>query len=119
MANNLEHYKDALTKELKNLDGELRTVGRVNPDNPKDWEPTPAAMNVERADSSEVAENISEYEEHTAVLKQLEIRYNEVKDALKRIEGGAFGLCSVCRKEIETGRLEANPAATTCTAHMK
>lgn len=119
MSHDTMSYRDALTKELKTLEGELSTVGRVNPDNPKDWEPTPAAMNVDRADSSEVAENISEYEEHTAVLKQLEIRYNEVKDALKRIDDASFGRCSVCNKEIETGRLDANPAATTCKEHMK
>lgn len=119
MATDTHRFKDALTKELKTLEAELLTVGRINPDNPKDWEATPMPLNVDRADSSEVAENIDEFEENTAILKQLEIRYNEVKDALKRIEDGTFGLCSVCKKEIEAGRLDANPAATTCKEHMK
>ncbi|PIR40297.1 MAG: hypothetical protein COV33_00540 [Candidatus Zambryskibacteria bacterium CG10_big_fil_rev_8_21_14_0_10_34_34] len=75
-------------------------------------------MNVDSADSNEVADNIEEFESNTAVLKELEIRYNDVKDALTKIEKNEYGMCEVSGEEIEEERLIANPAARTCKAHM-
>ncbi len=114
----LEKMKDKLEKELQKLEVELRSVGRINPTNPKDWEAVPDKMDTIAADSNEVADKIESYEENTAILKQLEIRLNEIKAALKNIENGTYGLCQVCQKPTEEKRLEANPAATTCQAHM-
>jgi RNA polymerase-binding transcription factor DksA len=111
-------YKEKLVAELALLEKELATVGRVNPENPADWQAVPADMDTMKADENEVADTIEEFEGNTAILKQLEIRYNEVKTALERIEAGTFGTCSVCNKPIESNRLEANPAANTCKEHM-
>lgn len=36
--------------------------------------------------------------------------------ALRRIEAGDFGYCSVCGTEIPSGRLLIDPAATRCVA---
>jgi len=38
----------------------------------------------------------------------------EVKAALDRLEGGEYGYCSECGKEIPIGRLHAAPTARTC-----
>jgi RNA polymerase-binding transcription factor DksA len=118
MTHNTEHYKKLLEKELKLLEKELETVGRINPDNPKDWEATPPETNTMGAEKEELAEKIEGYEENTAVLKQLEIKYNEIKEALARTYDGTFGYCVICKKEIEDERLEANPGAKTCEEHM-
>ncbi len=112
-------FTAALTTELATVEAELTTLGRRNPKNPSDWEATPAKMDVDPADDSEIADSIEEFEEHTAILKQLEIRYNELRAALQRIQEGTYGRCQVCGKEIEVDRLGANPAATTCKEHMK
>jgi len=45
--------------------------------------------------------------------------YNEVDEALRRIEIGEYGLCEVDGEEIEIGRLEVLPAARTCAAHAR
>ncbi len=66
----------------------------------------------------EIAENIDEYEENTGILKELEIRLNEIKAALDRMKKGTYGLCIVSHEPIEADRLEANPAAATCKSHM-
>lgn len=113
-----ETYKAMLETELQTVIEELKTVGRVNPDNPHDWEATEPTHPETQADENEVADNIDDYENNTAILKQLEIRFNEIKDALKRIEENKFGVCSVGGEQIEDDRLHANPAATTCKAHM-
>ena len=114
-----QKMKGRLATELKELEGELRSIGRVNPGNPKDWEAMPDKMDIMKADPNEVADSIESYEGNTAILKQLEIRLNEVKAAQQRIGDGEYGACSVCKKPIEEKRLEANPAATTCLAHKE
>lgn len=112
-------FKKKLEDELKILETDLATIGRRNPRNPADWEPVPEKMDVLQSDQNEVADSIEAFEENSAVLKQLEIRYNEVKTALERIKDGAYGRCNVGGEEIEIERLHANPAATTCKKHME
>ncbi len=118
MTNNIPHLKEKLETEKLLLEKELSSVGRINPENPRDWEAKGGNLDTLNADENEVADTIEEYEGNTAILKQLETRYNEVRDALTRIEQGTYGTCSVCGKEIEEARLEANPGATTCQEHM-
>ncbi|MBI2476067.1 MAG: hypothetical protein HYV67_02405 [Candidatus Taylorbacteria bacterium] len=118
MKTDTKHFEELLTKELASLEKELKSIGRKNPANPADWEAKPNKMDVMPADSNEVADSIESYEENTGILKQLEIRYNEVKKALEKIKAGTYGLCEVDRKPIELARLEANPAATVCKEHI-
>ncbi len=69
------------------------------------------------SDPNDQADLIENYEGNTAILKDLEIRYNQVLAALTRIENGTYGVCSVGGEKIETARLAADPAAATCIAH--
>lgn len=118
MVKNTNHFKELLKKELSVLEGELKTVGRKNPDNPLDWEATEKNNGADSADELEVAGSMEEYETNRAILNQLEIRLNNVKKALSKIEDGTYGICEVCGNEIELDRLEANPPSTTCKLHM-
>ena len=113
-----QHFKELLQNEQALLEKELATVGHVNPENPADWEANATDLNTVNADENDVADTIEEYENNTAILKQLEIRINEVKRALEKIEQGTYGTCEVCNEAIEEDRLEANPSARTCKAHM-
>ena len=113
----IKNLQQQLEKELKEVEAELSSIGQVNPSNPKDWEAVPDKMDVLSSDSNEVADSIESYEENTAILKQLEIRLNEIKSALDRLKSETFGKCRICQKEIEIKRLNANPAATTCLTH--
>lgn len=110
--------KEKLQKEQALLERELATVGRINPDNPKDWEATAEDLNIPQADMNERADEITDFEDRSAIEFELEERYNGVKNALERIDNGTYGKCTVCAGEIEEDRLSANPAATTCKAHM-
>jgi len=114
----IEFYKEKLLAEKAKLESELATVGRINPDNPADWEPVPSDINQRESDPNKRADNIEEYETNTAILKQLETQLLDVNDALKKIEDGNYGLCEVSGEVIDEGRLNANPAARTCTEHM-
>ena len=115
----IKHFEEKLRTELATVEKELKSIGRKNPSNAADWEAKPDAMDTMASDSNEVADSIESYEENTGILKQLEIRFNEIKAALLRVQSGKYGLCEVDQKPIETKRLEANPAATRCLKHMK
>jgi RNA polymerase-binding transcription factor DksA len=116
----IKKHKDALLEEKNLLENELKSVGRINPENPSDWEPVPPKEDDGSIiDPNELGTKFEEYEENTAILKPLETRYNCVKKALEKIESGkSFGICEVCGKLIEEDRLAVNPAAETCKAHM-
>ncbi|MBI1975769.1 MAG: hypothetical protein HYS59_02100 [Candidatus Vogelbacteria bacterium] len=125
---NVERFKSKLLEEKKHLEGELSRLARVNPDNPKDLETTygepsePAAESgAKEADPADAGERIEDYETRNAIEVQLESRLNEVDGALLRITSGVYGTCESSNgkeHDIEISRLEANPAARTCTAHM-
>ena len=110
-------YRTKLEEEKVRLEAELATVGRKNPANPADWEAVPQATGQE-ADIHDTADLLEGYQENTAILNDLEIRYNEVLSALARIEKGTYGVCLVSGEEIEEDRLAADPAASTCKAHI-
>ena len=114
---NTAPYHDLLTTEKTNLEAQLATVGRVNPSNPADWEAVPRETGQE-ADPNDRADVIEHYAENTAILNDLEIRYNEVLAALARIEDGTYGTCLEGGESIEEDRLHADPAAKTCKAHL-
>jgi RNA polymerase-binding transcription factor DksA len=115
----IQYFKNKLESELAILKKELESVGQKNPDNPADWEPMPARMDILKSDKNEVADNIEEYEERSGILKELETQYNEVLAALQRIEKGTYGKCESGGEQIPTERLEAFPAARTCLEHAE
>ncbi len=117
MTLNTQALQETLQKELQTLEEQLALVGRKNPDATGDWEATENA-DTDAAEEGEVAGAMEEYETNSAVLSDLEIRLAEVKAALEKIGGESFGICETCGSEIEEDRMNANPAAKTCKAHM-
>jgi RNA polymerase-binding transcription factor DksA len=113
------HYKAMLHEELGTLEEELSSIGEHNPENKADWQAKPADFEANPIDEIEQADAFEEFEANTAILKQLEIRYNDVKKALKRIDDGSYGVCEIEGETIEEDRLEANPAARTCILHKE
>ena len=120
MENNIDlrHFKSKLEEELHTLEAEMDDVGQKNPEKDGDWIAEPSQIDTDTAEDSEVADKIEEYEGNSAVLRDLETRYKDVKDALAKIDLGTYGICEVSGKPIEQDRLEANPAARTCKEHM-
>lgn len=114
----INFFRTKLEEELSTIENQLNEVGRVNPDNKADWEAEPAAIDTDSADENETADKIEEFETNTAILKDLEIRFNDIKTALEKIEKGTYGFCEISGAPIEEDRLQANPAARTCKAHM-
>ena len=116
---NIKHFQKKLEDELKIVEAELKTVARKNPANPNDWEATPDDTETDNPDPNDSADVIEGFENNTGITKQLEIRFNEIKNALSMIKDGTYGKCCVCGEEIPEKRLEANPAADSCIKHAK
>jgi len=114
---NTKHFKEMLEEEEKVLEEELSHVGKINPNNPKDWEATAPDLNLLKADKNEMSDNFEEFENRAAVEIELEDRLKDVKLALEKIADGNYGKCEADGKDIEKARLEANPAARTCIEH--
>ncbi|MDP2594187.1 MAG: TraR/DksA C4-type zinc finger protein [bacterium] len=106
-----------LGEEKTQLEKEMRSVGRPTPGVPGDWEPVPSETGTE-PDLVDQADITISSEENSAILADLEARYEHVRSALERIETGTYGVCETCGKKIEKERLEADPAAVTCVAHL-
>ena len=114
---NIQQFKQKLEEEKRLLEEELKDVGKPNPLNPSDWE-AKEEPNAEKADLNTQADVYEEIEERHAITDTLEARLQNVNAALARIGEGSYGVCEVCGERIEEDRLNANPAARTCKAHL-
>ena len=114
-----EHFKKKLEEEKALVEKELEKVGRKNPDSPSDWEAVAVEGSRAHADENLAADEIEEYDDNLAIVGTLESRYKDIKTSLEKIESGKYGICEVGGEEIEMDRLEANPSAKTCKAHME
>ncbi len=110
-------FKDTLTSEQTLLEGELKNIAHFN-DETNQWEATPDTDLMNMSDDNDAADRFEDFEERTSMLKTLQARLTDVKDALTKIENGTYGICEVSGEPIEADRLEANPAARTCKDHM-
>lgn len=111
-------YKERLEQMLAELTEELQAIGVKNPDVAEDWTAIPEGVETGEADPNIGADRVEEWEERRATLSALETRYNNIRRALGKIANGTFGICELSGEEIEADRLDANPSARTCKAHL-
>jgi len=113
-------YKKLLEEERERLEEELSGVAERNPDNPEDWIATPPTDLDTQADPNDAADDIEDYGERIGIEKPLEEQLKSVNAALQAIQNGTYGMCNFTGKPhpIEVERLDANPSALTCVAHM-
>lgn len=97
----LEKQKTLLTDELERLKEEIKNL-KSYPDN--------------GSSSEDVALEIEQFETALPLEKKLEESRKEIRAALKRIENETYGLCTLCKEQIEEGRLSVMPAARFCSS---
>ncbi len=116
---NTEHFKGKLEAELTLVEKQLGELGWKNPDT-GEFEATDGNLETmaPTQDSNEFADQLEELVEREGETSTLEAHRKDIKDALAKIEQGTFGTCEKGAEIIEEDRLEANPAARTCKAHM-
>lgn len=109
-------HKQTLEKLLEEITLELETIAVHRPAT-DDWVAKPESAGGE-ADENVEADLVEDWNERRATLSALETRYQNIKRALQKIDDGTFGICEVSGEQIEADRLDANPAARTCKAHL-
>jgi len=118
MIMNTDIYKTKLEQEKKILEGELSTIAKIN-DTTGEWEAAPAIQTAPEADENDLSDRSEDFEERASKTVIFSARLKDVIDALGKIAEGTYGTCEVNGEPIEEDRLEANPAARTCKAHME
>jgi DnaK suppressor protein len=114
----IAHFKKRLEDELKLVEGELGSLGKQDAKNPNEWDTTSGDIDQSATERDEIADREEQYEENQGEIDALEPQRENVVRALEKIEKGEYGICEVCSAEIEEDRLEVNPSARTCKAHM-
>lgn len=119
----LKEFKTALEKERDLLVSELETIATPDPNVKGDWDIKHFEWSEDQITSKEALEgdeSVNEIDEdmkNKALSDHLELRLQEVNNALARIEDGTYGICEECKNEIPIERLKANPAAKTDIEH--
>lgn len=114
------HFKQKLEAEKERLLKELGSVAQPGDSRMRgEWD-TKGTMNTGEtiSDPNEVADKIEEFETNTSLMVNFENQLQDVNAALDKIKAGTYGVCEIGGEEIEIDRLEANPSAKTCIAHM-
>ncbi len=96
IARTLEHRLAELSKEVAEIDQELRSAL------PADWEEQ--ATQLEGQDALEGIEKQK--------LKEIQ----QIRAALQRIADGQYGICAKCGDDIDPKRLKALPTAIFCVS---
>jgi len=115
----MQHLTKSQLEELRAaLDGEQTDIEEQLAEHGKkiggDWQGTPAGFEDENSTTPEdTADRMEELSINVPLVEELESRLKDVKDALKKMDSDAYGICEKTGREIPFDRLEANPAART------
>ena len=100
----MSDYGAVRTQLREDLDRLLRRVGAIQRDlrqeHDRDWQ--------ERATELENDEVLRGLDEKSRA------DIGEIREALRRIDGGTYGMCSACGRTIDASRLSAVPSVSTC-----
>lgn len=107
----LKTFRQLLITERAKFAKEIQSIAHDAARSPRDASGDLSAYTVHMADMAadtydrELSTNMASAEQ--------EILY-QIDDALKRIDDGAFGVCSECQQPITMSRLKAVPYASMC-----
>ncbi len=113
----IDQFKKNLEGQRQLVERELRELGWQD-EGTGEWEAAEKHVDTSATEQDELADRVEEYDENRAEVAEIEPHWKSIVRALRRIEDGTYGVCEVCGEEIELDRLEANPAARTCKAHV-
>ena len=115
-AEKLKQIKTQLLEEEKRLTQELAQFAERSIHNTDDFNAKfPQFGDKQDENASEVAT----YSDELGTEHTLEKELRDVKDALKNIEDGKYGVCKYCRKPIDEKRLFARPTSSACISCKK
>ena len=114
----LDYFKKRLLDEQGLVGDELKSLGVRDERAPGGWEASVGDVDQSATEPDEIADRIEELEENQGEIREISTQARNIQRALTKIEEGTYGLCEMAGETIEEDRLEANPSARTCKAHM-
>lgn len=115
---NTKKYQEIIVASLAEVKSQLADIAIFNEET-GDWIIRTDNIDQTAADISIQADAAEAADERLTIVAELENRFRHLNLALDKIKAGTYGLCEISNEPIEIARLEANPAARTCTAHME
>lgn len=109
----IEKLKNKLEKERETLEEMLKDFAKESKTNPGDWKTKFPNFKTEGF-LEEEADEVEEYSSLLSIEKPLELKLQNINEALKKIKEGNYGKCEKCEKEISENRLNLIPEAKTC-----
>lgn len=110
----IENQKQRLLEDKSRIKQELLKVATYNEEEDKYIPKFEEYHPGEGEDETESADEITTYDEHTALANDLVKLLEENRAALKKIEEDKYGYCQNCGEYILEDRLKAYPAAPIC-----
>lgn len=108
----IEDLQKKLEASKKELEETLGAFATKDPGLKGDWDTRmPDFGPPSLGDLEQESDKMEEYENKLPVEHALELKLRDVNNALKKIEGGAYGICEKCGKSIEEERLRTIPEA--------
>lgn len=115
MDKNLQkNLQKKLEVEKKRLIKDLGFFAKKDPLLKGNWLTRFPFFGLNRSRKDENAEEIEGYENLLPVEHTLELRLEDIENALVKIKKGNYGQCEKCQKKIESKRLEVVPEARLC-----
>ncbi len=108
--------KVKLEKKKEDLEKRLSMIAKKDPKIEGDWDTKfpnfdkPIGGKI----SEEAADEVEEYENLKPVEHVLELKLQNINQALEKISKNKYGFCEKCQKPITSLRLKIVPEAKTC-----
>jgi DnaK suppressor protein len=111
MTIDVEHFRRMLLTERESVQSALAHLREDHPGSLDDEVEEPAPTSDQLGETATVT--LNREIDYTLGENSGQV-LSEIEAALKRIEGGTYGRCTACGKEISPERLEAHPWAALC-----
>lgn len=109
----LKKLKEELVAEATKIEKLLDEFTTENPTIKGDRQ-----SHLHKTDSSdtldEKAHSVTDSEQERAVEQNLELHLREIKETIKKIDAGTYGVCEKCVSPIDIRRLKVMPVARFC-----
>ena len=108
-----DHFRDLLVQERERVERAREQIHNDHPGSLTDetGDLVSSSWDEHLADS---ATETHDRELDYGLEENADLVLGEIDAALKRIDGGTYGICEVCGRPIAPERLEARPWATLC-----
>ncbi len=113
---NIEQLKAKLEKKKKEIEEQISKIAKKDPEIKGDWDTKFPDFNKRPGDpvSEEAADEVEEYSNLKPVEHVLELKLQNINQALIKIEKDQYGFCEKCQKPINKLRLKIIPEVKTC-----